>query len=431
MTDRVGPGGDGWVPATGGTRTVPAPDPVARDYLLLGLRLDQHIPGVVDGYFGPADLKAQVDMEQLRSPVRLRDDAAALRARLDAEVGDADRQAWLDVQLVALEAQAAVLAGDGLPYLEHVRRCFDHAPPRRPDAEFEAAAEQLDALLPGEGPLEDRLAAWDARFEVPFDRLPPVLDWLVDRYRTRAAALFGLPEREDLRVSLVTDQPWSGYNWYDGGRRSRVAINTDLPVRANDLMRTVAHETYPGHHLEHAQKEADLVDGAGRLEASILLINTPECLISEGLADLGFRFAVPPEEHVGLLMELYERAGFPIAADPMAARDAAERTVALAGTRHALSAIQGNAAIMLHADGRSREEVGAYLRDVGRYVPATIAKRLEFIQHPLWRTYVFVYAEGEALLERWLAAVPETERIARFGRLLHEQLTPAAVAVPG
>ena len=56
---------------------------------------------------------------------------------------------------------------------------------------------------------------------------------------------------------------------------------------------------------------------------------------------------------------------------------------------------------------------------------------LEFIEHPLWRTYVFVYAEGEALLRRWLEAVAEPERAARFGRLLHEQLTPAAVTVPG
>jgi len=75
------------VPAVGGTRTVPAPDAIARDYLLLGLRLDQHIPGLVDGYFGPTDLKAQVDMEQLRSPARLRDDAA-LRGRLAGEVSE-------------------------------------------------------------------------------------------------------------------------------------------------------------------------------------------------------------------------------------------------------------------------------------------------------------------------------------------------------
>ena len=85
--------------------------------------------------------------------------------------------------------------------------------------------------------------------------------------------------------------------------------------------------------------------------------------------------------------------------------------------------------ILRHADGRSHDEVLAYLRDVGRYAPAVAAKRLEFIEHPLWRTYVFVYAEGEALLRRWLDAVPEAERAARFGRLLHEQLTPAAVTV--
>ena len=52
----------------------------------------------------------------------------------------------------------------------------------------------------------------------------------------------------------------------------------------------------------------------------------------------------------------------------------------------------------------------AYLREVGRYSPDVAAKRLEFIEHPLWRTYVFVYAEGEALLGRWLDAVPESER---------------------
>jgi hypothetical protein len=420
-----------WVPAVGGTRTVPPPDPIARDYLLLALRLDHYIPGLVDGYFGPADLKAAVDTGQLRSPARLRDDAAALRDRLRTEVLEDDRREWLGAQLVALETQAAALAGDPLPYFEHVARCFAYAPPRRPNTEFEAAATALDALLPGDGALTTRLDAWDARFEVPIDRLPAVLSWLVDRFRARAATMFGLPQGEDLRVSLVTGQPWSGYNWFDGGGRSRVDINTDLPHRAAELVGTVAHEAYPGHHLEHAWKEADLVECAGRLESSVLLINTPECLISEGLADLGQRYAVAADEHADLLVELYARAGLAIAADPAAAREAAERTLALAPHRKALGAIRGNAAILRHADGRSHDEVLAYLCDVGRYAPATAAKRLEFIEHPLWRSYVFVYAEGEALLERWLAAVPEAERVARFGRLLHEQLTPAAVTTPG
>lgn len=420
-----------WVPAVGGTRLVPPPDPIARDYLLLALRLDQHIPGLVDGYFGPANLKAMVDTEQLRSPARLREDAAALRDRLTTEVVAPDRRAWLDAQLVALETQARALAGDGLAYLEYVARCFAYAPPRRPDAEFETAAASLDSLVPGDGSLTDRLEAWDARFEIPIDRLPAILSWLVERFRTRAATLFGLPDGEDLRVSLVTGQPWTGYNWFDGGRRSRVDINTDLPTRVAGLVGTVAHETYPGHHLEHAWKEADLVDGAGRLESSILLINTPECLISEGLADLGRRFAVPADDNADLLVELYERAGLPIAADRAAAQEAARRTLALAPHRDRLAAIRGNAAILRHADGRSHDEVLAYLRDVGRYSSAIAAKRLEFIEHPLWRTYVFVYAEGEAMLARWVDAVPEDEQAARFGRLLHEQLTPAAIITPG
>ena len=141
------------VTAVGGTRTVPAPDPIARDYLLLGLRLDQRIDGLVDGYFGPAELKARVETEALPAPSRLRADAAALRARLATEVDDADRRIWLDAQLAALETHAAVLAGDDIPYLTVVERSLGFAPPRRDDAEFAAALRQVDALLPGAGPV--------------------------------------------------------------------------------------------------------------------------------------------------------------------------------------------------------------------------------------------------------------------------------------
>jgi len=419
------------VPAVGGGRLVPAPDPVARDYITLALRLDQHIPGLVDGYFGPADLKATVDMEQLRSPARLRDDATALRDRLTSEVDGPDRRAWLDVQLVALETQAAGLAGESLPYLDYVTRCFSYTPPRYADERFDAAAARIEELLPGDTPLAERLDAWDAQFIVPLDRLPGVVEWLVSRFRDQAAADFGLPDGEDLRVSLVTGQPWSAYNWFDGGRRSRVDVNTDLPVRASDLIGLVAHEAYPGHHLEHAWKEADLVDTQARLESSILLINTPECLISEGLADLGVRFASPAQGRVDLLVEIYERAGLPFTGDRAATREAAEVSVALTEERERLGAISGNAAIRRHADGQSHDEVATYLRDVGRYPAERAEKSLEFIEDPLWRTYVFVYAEGEALLRRWLESVAEPERAARFGRLLHEQLTPAAVTVPG
>ena len=44
------------------------------------------------------------------------------------------------------------------------------------------------------------------------------------------------------------------------------------------------------------------MDRLGRLETSILLINAPECLISEGLADLGHEFASPEADEPDLLL---------------------------------------------------------------------------------------------------------------------------------
>ena len=326
--------------AVGGVREVPVPDAIARDYLLLALRLDQHVPGTVDGYFGPASLKAQADMEQLRSPARL---------------------------------------------------------------------------------------AEDARWTVPPERLTAVVDVLVPRYRAWAAAHYPMPPDEDLRVSLVHDQPWSGYNWYDGGYRSRVDFNLDLPVRLPSFVGTVAHETYPGHHLEHARKEQVLVEELGHLEASVLVINTPECLISEGLANLGRELVVPPADRPALLAELASVAGLALADDTLGLQDAASRQSLVAGHRQVLDESRLNAALMLHADGVPRDQVLAYLIDVGRFDPATAAKRLEFIEHPLWRLYIHVYFEGEQLLRRWLHLVPEADRPARFGRLLAEPHTPRSI----
>jgi hypothetical protein len=414
-------------PAAGG-RDVPLPDPVARDYLLLALRFERHVPGTVDGYFGPADLAAQVAAEDLRRPALLAQDAAELRLRLPAEIKEPDRRHWLDLQLVALETLARTQAGERMSYLDQVRRCFAHTPVRRPMERFEAAAARLDLYLPGTGSINDRLAAEDEGWTVPPDRVAAVMDVLVERYRARAGALFGLPEGEQATVSLVRDRPWTGYNWYDGGYRSRVEINLDLPLRLPGLVGVAAHETYPGHHLEHATKERVLVEGLGRLEASVLLINTPECLVSEGLANLGRDLVVPPPELDGLLLELAPLAGIPLTAAPDALHAAVTRSGEIAAARAILDEARVNAALMLHEDGRSREDVLAFLVEVGRFAPETAAKRLAFIEHPLWRTYVFVYSEGEALLRRWLAEVPPEARANRFGRLLREPLTPPSIA---
>jgi hypothetical protein len=414
----------GRVLAVGGTRLIPAPDPIAADYLLLGLRLDQHLPDLVDGYYGPADLKARADTDQRHSPRRLRDDIAALAERVDREVDDGDRRGWLTAQLGALDAHARAVGGDPLPYLDYVERCMGFAPRRHPDAEFDEAAAALDALLPGPEPLSDRLEAFDRQLEIPVDRVPVVAEWLLERFRERAARDFGLPEGEAVRLSLVRDRPWIAYDWYLGGRRSTVELNMDLPVTALDLIVTLCHEAYPGHHLEAAWHETDLVEGQGRLEASMILASTPEAPVSEGLARYGTRFAAPLDERADLMVEALGQAGTPLAADASAARDVAERAVLLAPQRDRLEAATDAAAVRLHADGASRDDVLDYLREIGRYPEDVATKRLAFIDDPLARLHVFAYERGEALVAAWVDTAEAPDQVERFGRLLHAQITP-------
>ena len=420
------------VPAVGGDRLVPAPDPIARDYLLLALRLGKLLPGVVDAYFGPADLKAQVDAEGPRTAAGLREEASALEARLVREVADPDRERWLRAQLVAFEAQALMLAGDPLPYADYLACLFDLDPEPTPESVFESAADDLARLLPsGEmrtETLTDRLAAWDAGFTIDPERLPAMVDWLVGQVRDRADRLLGLPTGEHIEFVFVSGGPWGAFNQYEGGCRTLIEVNTDLLCRPAELIEMAAHECYPGRHTEHGWKERRLVDEMGRLEGSIALLNTPQALIGEGLAYLGERMVAPDDVMPGLLLELYERGGLAIAADKPAAREAAEKQVRIGRALTSLRGVTANAAFMLHADGIGREEVTEYLRRYLLIDTDRAERRLALIEDPICRAEVVVGSEGERLLRRWFELGPETEEVDRFGRLLREQLTPGSVS---
>jgi hypothetical protein len=334
-----------------------------------------------------------------------------------------DRARWLDRQLVGLETLSRGLAGEQLPYREEVRRCFDAEPDATPGAAYAEVRSELEDLLPGSGDLRERLKAWDDRWIIPVTALPPIVEWLLGRLRAASESRYPTPAGESVRVNLVTDQPWSGYNWYDGGLRSRVDINTDLPVRAGTLIATLAHETFPGHHLEHAWKEQRLVREEALLESSILLINTPECYISEGLAELGRRFTLSRALWLELFVGICERARL------AATVEDAETQRRVGAALHRLRGSGGDAALLLHQEGRSTHEVQRFLEEEALSTPERAAKSIEFVSHPLWRTYVFSYAGGERLLTRWCDAAGDEDAAAqRFYRLLTEQLTPSGIA---
>ena len=103
----------------------------------------------------------------------------------------------------------------------------------------------------------------------------------------------------------------------------------------------------------------------------------------------------------------------------------AEQIVAVERAAASLAAVPGNAAFMLHEDGRPAEEVVEYLQEFDLRSRGEAQKTVEFLSDPLWRSYIFTYFYGERLLRAWLE---RTGWETGFRRLLTEALYPSELA---
>lgn len=388
--------------------------PVGR-YLEVGLRLGRHLEGMVDAYYGPRSLAERVDDEPLRPIASLVADARSLVADLDAGDGDLDatRRRWLRAQAAGLHAAARKMAGEHLSYVDEVEQCYGVRPAMVDHDVLADAHRRLDAVLPGEGALAVRYDAWRTSHLMTREQLTDAVHTLAADFRERTAASFGLPEGEHIEFELVTDEPWSGFNYYEGDLRSRVAINTDLPVSSTAIGHLIAHEAYPGHHTEHCRKEVGLVRHRRQLEESIFLVGTPQCLLAEGLADLAIEALLGPG-HEPILAELLH---------PLGIRYETEVVAAVAAAGEALAGVRGNAALILHDRGGSEDDAIAELVRWGLQPRERAAKALAFLTHPTWRAYIFCYVAGLPLCRRFVGGDPS-----RFEQLLTEQVTPGQLA---
>ncbi|MBW3580421.1 MAG: DUF885 domain-containing protein [Actinobacteria bacterium] len=382
-------------------------------YLELGLALGRHVEGLVDAYTGPPELAAAVAAGPVVTPARLADAARTLLADLEVDAGlSTGRRHWLAAQVRGLRTTAARLAGEPLAYVDEVEACYGVRPRMVPEEVLAEAHRRLDAVLPGDGDLALRYATWREAQAVPISCLDAAVASLAEDLRERTWRLFGLPDDEHVDFELVTGQPWAGFNYYLGELRSRVAINVDLPVLSPTLAHLVAHEAYPGHHTEHCRKEIGLVRRRRWLEETIFLVGTPQCLLAEGLADLGLEVVVSPhaEERAEMAASHLRPLGIPFDAEVVA-------QVATAG--EGLQGVRGNVAMLLHGQGVDPHDAVAYAERWGLLPRPRAEKLVSFLTDSTWRAYITCYVEGLPLCRRFVAGDP-----ARFERLLTEQLTP-------
>lgn len=401
---RLGPAAVILLAAAATAPAAPATDPmnaIAESYVKLTLAAGVHDADCVDAYHGPVEWRAEAEAAQ-RPLAEVGGQVGALRARL-AAVDPAGwpeierlRHEYLTKQLRALATRLEIVGGRRFRFDEESALLFDAVAPTHTEEHFRGVIAQLDAALPpGPGTVAERLERFRRDFVIPPARLAAVFDTAIAAGRERTARHIPLPPGESFTVEYVTDKPWSGYNWYQGGYRSVIQVNTDLPIFIDRAVDLACHEGYPGHHLYNALLEQQLYRGRGWVEFSIYPLFSPQSLIAEGTANFGIDVAFSEAERKAYVRDVL----FPLAGLDPARAEAYERIGALAEQLD----FAGNEAARRYLDGAI--DAAAATDWLVRYAlqePKRAAQKVRFIDK--YRSYVINYNHGEELVRRYFAA---------------------------
>jgi hypothetical protein len=398
---------------------MPVLDDFGRAYLTLALEINKHVDGYIDGYIGPAELKAEVDSSKKKPARALLDDLSALRDKLPS--GDPAREAYLKAVLRAIECTLRIQNGEELDYLDEVNHLYDISLQKVDESLFTTAHQELDTLLPGEGTVEERLNAWRKRYELRPDQLMPMLDLVRAETRKRTMGLIDLVEGEGIELTAVHNQPWSAYNWYKGNAQSLIEFNIDLPISALGLLDLFAHEAYPGHHTEGQLKEKHLYQELGYAEQAAMLLHSPSAVIAEGIAVTALEMIFPDDSHHEWNAEVLFPA-VEVQADPP------EVIRRIEAAREKLRYVSGNAAILYNTNEYTQDQTIDYIQTYALATRPRAEKSFRFISHPLFRSYPFTYTQGYDLIAQ---LAQNEDKKALFLRLLTGQMLPSQLESQG
>ena len=398
-------------------------DSLAEQYVRLTLAVGQHDPDYVDAYYGPAEWKPGEKKASL-------DEIAARVTELQSQLGtvpaSADemielRRQYLTKQVAAMAARIRMLKGERLSFDVEAQSLYDATVPTLPDSHFQAVLDQLDKRFPGPGALVDRYEAYRLGFVIPKERLDSVFTTAIEACRERTARHLALPAGESFTVEYVTGKSWSGYNWYQGGSRSLIQVNTDLPIYIDRAVDLACHEGYPGHHVYNALLEKNLVKDRGWVEFTVYPLFSPQSLIAEGTANYGIEMAFPGEER----LRYEEQVLFPAAGlDPAKAREYYEVQALVEKLAYA-----GNEAARRYINKEiDASQAAAALEKYALMPRARAEQRVRFFDQ--YRSYVINYNLGKDMVRSYIekrAGSDMAKRWVEFGRLLSSPRLPSGL----
>lgn len=409
------------------TQPAPAADPsgdsldaIARDYVALILEIGEREPGYVDAYYGPPEWQAAATASPRTVP-QLIQGAAGLTERLNAvsvrgaEPAVAQRRAYLLAHVSAASARLRMLSGETMSFADEAEALFGIRPELAPLSTYDPVLAEIDALLPGEGSLNERFTAFKSHYVIPPDRLQVVMDTAIAECRTRTARHIDLPANENFTLAFVGDKPWSGYNYYQGNSQSKIEINADFPIYTERAIDLGCHEGYPGHHVYNALLERTFVRERGWVEMSVYPLFSPMSFVAEGSANYGIDLAFPGDEATR-----YERdVLFPLAGlDPATA----EMKAQLGALTRRLARAEYTIADDWLAGRVDRAETIRRLMKYSLADEAKATQRLRFID--TYRSYIINYGLGRDTVQAWVER-QGPDHWASMETLLSSQILPA------
>ena len=404
-----------------------AMDTLAEQYVKLVLALGQHDADYVDAYYGPPEWKKEIDASKPGL------DAIAARAgeiatQLQQQRQPSDEMArlrlqYLRLQLSALTARVRMLKGERLSFDDESRALYDAVAPTLPESHFQEILDSLEKRFPGSGPLVGRYDAFRRAFVIPREKLDAVFQRAIQACRERTVRHVTLPSDEHFTVEYVTNKSWSGYNWYQGGFRSLIQVNTDLPIYIDRAIDLACHEGYPGHHVYNVLLEKNLVRDRGWKEFTVYPLFSPQSLIAEGTANFGIEVAFPGSDRV----EFERTVLFPAAGlDPARAAEYYE----VMGLVDRL-AYAGNEAARRYINKQiDAAQATAWLEKYALVPRERAAQRVRFFDQ--YRSYVINYNLGKDMVRRYIearggTAAKPVQRWQEFERLLSSPRLPSGL----
>jgi len=400
---------------------------IADEYLLLQLTIGEKEAGYIDAYYGDPAIQQRARAEAGAATLEgLSEHVVALETRAsrfadDGAAGttwDERRARFLAAQLVAARTRLRMLRGETLSFADEAQGLFGVRPALADLSSFDPLIARIDRLVPGDGPLWQRLDTFQSRFDIPADRLKPVMDAAIAECRRRTLVRIALPERERFELALVSDKPWGAYNYYQGDARSKIEVNTDLPVRLEKAIDFGCHEGYPGHHVYNALLERELAVRRGWSEYSVYPLYSPQSFIAEGSANYGIELAFPGDEALVFNRDVLA----PLAGIPA---EGIDRYVELGKLTPKLRGAQYTIAARFLAGQIGESEAVALLQRYTLASPERAAQSLRFIKS--YRSYIINYGLGLDMVREDVEATGTApgDRWRRMEQLLSEPTLPS------